>query len=169
MRYNFEKYRPGEADTMGEPYDYKSIMHYGQWVLTNLCHFFVKNIQKIYLEPLTPIPKGNRHQKSFPSCYIGVIWQMSMSMSYHQSNCYIGVYAWAIFLHKFCISTQKSYILQKIFQVRFQYERKEDNSRKIWFEWKVGTAWGFKWDRCETTEEILPMWQEINFRGVQDH
>lgn len=28
MKYNFKKYRHGEADTLGEPYDYKSVMHY---------------------------------------------------------------------------------------------------------------------------------------------
>ncbi|KXJ12090.1 zinc metalloproteinase nas-4 [Exaiptasia diaphana] len=28
MQYNFRKYRHGEADTLNEPYDYKSVMHY---------------------------------------------------------------------------------------------------------------------------------------------
>ena len=28
--YNFKKYRPGEASTLGEPYDKQSVMHYGK-------------------------------------------------------------------------------------------------------------------------------------------
>lgn len=28
MKFNFQKYRHGQADTLGEPYDYGSIMHY---------------------------------------------------------------------------------------------------------------------------------------------
>lgn len=31
MWYNFEKYKHGQADTLGEPYDLKSIMHYGNY------------------------------------------------------------------------------------------------------------------------------------------
>ena len=30
MWYNFEKYLPGKASTLGEPYDKQSIMHYGK-------------------------------------------------------------------------------------------------------------------------------------------
>ena len=30
MWYNFQKYRPGEASTLGESYDKTSIMHYGK-------------------------------------------------------------------------------------------------------------------------------------------
>jgi hypothetical protein len=32
--YNFKKYQPGEADTLGEPYDKQSIMHYGNYAFT---------------------------------------------------------------------------------------------------------------------------------------
>ena len=30
MEYNFNKYRQGEASTLGEPYDKKSVMHYAK-------------------------------------------------------------------------------------------------------------------------------------------
>lgn len=30
MRYNFEKYKNGQADTYGAPYDVGSVMHYGK-------------------------------------------------------------------------------------------------------------------------------------------
>jgi hypothetical protein len=32
--YNFKMYQDGEADTLGEPYDKKSIMHYGNYAFT---------------------------------------------------------------------------------------------------------------------------------------
>lgn len=32
--YNFKKYQPGQADTLGEPYDKKSIMHYGNYAFS---------------------------------------------------------------------------------------------------------------------------------------
>lgn len=34
MRYNFQKYRHGVADTLGAPYDYGSIMHYPAYAFT---------------------------------------------------------------------------------------------------------------------------------------
>ena len=30
VEYNFKKYRPGQASTLGEPYDKQSVMHYGK-------------------------------------------------------------------------------------------------------------------------------------------
>lgn len=33
--YNFKKYQPGQADTLGEPYDKSSIMHYGNYAFSN--------------------------------------------------------------------------------------------------------------------------------------
>lgn len=35
VRYNFEKYRSGQASTLGEPYDKQSIMHYGNYAFSN--------------------------------------------------------------------------------------------------------------------------------------
>jgi len=35
VRYNFEKYRSGQASTYGEPYDKKSVMHYGNYAFSN--------------------------------------------------------------------------------------------------------------------------------------
>ena len=34
MWSQFKKYQPGQADTLGEPYDKKSIMHYGNYAFT---------------------------------------------------------------------------------------------------------------------------------------
>jgi len=34
VRYNFEKYRHGQADTLGQPYDKKSVMHYGNYAFS---------------------------------------------------------------------------------------------------------------------------------------
>jgi len=34
VRYNFEKYRHGAADTLGEKYDKKSVMHYGNYAFS---------------------------------------------------------------------------------------------------------------------------------------
>jgi len=34
VRYNFEKYRHGQAQTLGQPYDKKSVMHYGNYAFS---------------------------------------------------------------------------------------------------------------------------------------
>jgi len=34
VRYNFEKYRHGQADTLNEPYDKASVMHYGNYAFS---------------------------------------------------------------------------------------------------------------------------------------
>ena len=35
MKSNFRKYRHGDADTLGEPYDYDSIMHYPEYAFSS--------------------------------------------------------------------------------------------------------------------------------------
>jgi len=34
VEYNFQKYRPGQASTLDEPYDKQSVMHYGNYAFT---------------------------------------------------------------------------------------------------------------------------------------
>lgn len=79
VRYNFEKYRHGQADTLGEPYDKKSVMHYGNYAFSNnrrktivsianpnevlgqrngLSDIDVKQLRKYYkCDPVRPSPK----------------------------------------------------------------------------------------------------------------
>ena len=35
MSYNFKKYSHGEADTLGAPYDYDSVMHYNKYAFSS--------------------------------------------------------------------------------------------------------------------------------------